>query len=148
MAGDTAGTAELYTPEMLRLATELADFPLAGDWQRMGEARSSTCGSTLRLGSELDPDCRIAGLGLEVRACAIGQAAAAIFAHHAVGRNEREIADCLAGLRAWLAGEGKRPAWPRLGLLDRASNYPGRHGAILLPWTAAANALSLAAEPE
>ena len=141
------GTAALYTPDLLRLAIELADYPIAGAWDRTGEARSSTCGSTLRLGCDLDIDGRIARLGLAVTACAVGQASAAIFVHHAVGRDHADIAHGRTALRAWLTGEGGRPDWPRMDLLDRARDYPGRHGAILLPWTAAADALSLSQEP-
>ena len=34
------------------------------------------------------------------------------------------------------------PDWPDLEMLAPALPYPGRHGAILLPWRAAADALS------
>jgi NifU-like protein involved in Fe-S cluster formation len=139
--------AKLYTPELLALAVELAQHPLDPALQVVGEARSSTCGSTLALGLALDPAGRIEHLGLRVRACAVGQASAAIFARHARGRDAADLDRALADLRRWLAGEGELPAWPDLALIAPAQAYPGRHGAILLPWVAAAIALSTGPAP-
>jgi len=82
---------------------------------------------------------------MRVRACAVGQASAAIFARHAAGRNLAEINDVLARLEAWLDDEGPAPEWPGLALVAPARAYPARHGAMLLPWKAAAAALSSAA---
>lgn len=134
--------ARLYTPELLGLAVELARYPLEDTLRITGEARSPACGSTLTLSLALDDAERIARVGLRVRACAIGQAAAAIFARHAAGRDGSDLAATLAAMRDWLAGEGASPAWPDLVLLEPARGYSGRHGAILLPWLAATSALS------
>jgi NifU-like protein involved in Fe-S cluster formation len=134
--------ARLYTPELLGLAVELARHPALTQAAVRGEARSATCGSTLAMDLELDEAGRIQQLGLRVQACAVGQAAAAIFARHAAGRNAGDIGATLRGLEAWLAGEGELPDWPDLALIDAARDYPGRHGAILLPWRAALAALS------
>jgi NifU-like protein involved in Fe-S cluster formation len=140
-----AAAQRLYTPELLALAVELAEYPPLDSAPAHGEARSPTCGSTLGLDLALDDRGRIARLGLRVRACAVGQASAAIFARHAPGRDCAEISDVLARLEAWLADEGPAPDWPDLALVAPASAYPGRHGAMLLPWKAAAAALSSAA---
>jgi hypothetical protein len=48
-------------------------------------------------------------------------------------------------LERWLAGEGDLPAWSGIGALAPARDHPGRHGALLLPWKAACEALSQAA---
>ncbi len=134
--------ARLYTPELLGLAVELARYPLADTLRITGEARSPACGSTLTLSLALDDADRIARIGLRVRACAVGQAAATIFARHAAGRDGVELAATLAAMRRWLAAEGAMPAWPDLALIEPARDYPGRHGAMLLPWLAATCALS------
>ena len=135
----------LYTPELLALAVELAEYPPLETAQVRGEARSPTCGSTLAIDLALDQRGRIARLGLRVRACAVGQGAAAIFARHSPGRDFAGIRDALAGLEAWLDDEGPAPDWPDLALVAAARAYPARHGAMLLPWKAAAAALSSAA---
>jgi NifU-like protein involved in Fe-S cluster formation len=134
--------ARLYTPELLALAVDLARWPRIPDAALHGEARSPTCGSTLAMDLGLDPDGRIGPLGMTVRACAIGQASAAIFARSVEGRRPEEIAQSLARIEAWLAGEAPLPEWPGLAQVEPAQAYPARHGAMLLPWKAALAALS------
>jgi NifU-like protein involved in Fe-S cluster formation len=131
----------LYTPELLALAVDLAKWPPL-ESGRHGEARSPTCGSTLALDLDLDAAARVERLGMRVRACAVGQAAAAIFAHHASGRNRAELATALTQLEAWLGHDGEVPDWPEIAPLAPARAYPARHGAMLLPWRAALAALS------
>lgn len=139
-----AGGSRLYTPEVLALAVSLAQYPPGPDLPLRGSARSRACGSTLDLGLRLDGGQRIAGLGLEVKACAIGQAAAALFASAAQGRAASDIDAAHDALVAWLSGEGPMPEWPGLAVLEQAQAYPARHGAILLPWKAAQAALGKA----
>jgi NifU-like protein involved in Fe-S cluster formation len=134
-----ASAATLYTPEVLALATSLARYPLSEELPLRGTARSQSCGSTLELGLALDEG-RITGVGLRTHACAIGQAAAAIFAGTAAGRT---LADIMASEREvtdWLSG-GPLPNWPGIATISAAAAYPGRHGAVLLPWRAALSAL-------
>ncbi len=45
-------------------------------------------------------------------------------------------------MRAWLAGEGRSPTGPGSRPSPAARDYPARHGAILLAWQAAGEALS------
>jgi NifU-like protein involved in Fe-S cluster formation len=132
----------LYTPELLALAVRLAEYPLTGDLLLTGEARSRSCGSTLAMGLATDADGRIERLGLRVAACAIGQASAAIFAAAAQGRNVDDLAATLAALEAWLDASGPLPDWPGIDALAAAQAYSARHGAMLLPWKAALDALS------
>lgn len=139
-----ASAGALYTPEVLGLATGLAAFPLDDSLPLRGRARSPACGSALELGLELDAGERIARLGIKAHSCAIGQASAAIFAGHAVGRSRQELAATLAALEGWLAG-GPRPDWPGITAIAAARDFPGRHGAMLLPWKAALDALCTAA---
>jgi NifU-like protein involved in Fe-S cluster formation len=136
-----ASAAALYTPEVLALATALAAFPLDPDLALRGTARSPACGSSLELGLALDPEGRIERLGLRAHACAIGQAAAAIFAKSAPGQGRDDLAAALAGLELWLSGDGAMPAWPGLEAIAAARAYSARHGAILLAWRAALEAL-------
>jgi NifU-like protein involved in Fe-S cluster formation len=134
--------ARLYTPELLALAVDLARWPRLVEAPLHGDARSPTCGSTLTLDLAIDEAGRIERLGMAVRACAVGQASAAIFARSAEGQGPGEIAQTLARLEAWLAGEGAMPDWPGLTPIEPARGYPARHGAMLLPWKAALAALS------
>ena len=141
-----AGTAKLYSPALLGLATGLARFPLTGDLPLAAEARSRSCGSTIALGLALAEDGRIARIGMRVSACAIGQASAALLAEGSEGAEPDSILATADALQAWLAGEGELPGgWPGLAPLAPARAHPGRHEALLLPWKAAREALSQAA---
>jgi NifU-like protein involved in Fe-S cluster formation len=136
---------KLYTPELLGLATGLASFPLTDDLPLRAEARSRSCGSVIALGLALDHDGLVSEVGVKVKACAIGQASTALLALWVRGNNPGGVCQTAAALEAWLAGEGDLPAWPGIKALAPARDYPGRHGALLLPWTAASKALSQAA---
>lgn len=138
MAGPARG---LYTPDILAAATGLSAFPWIDDLPLRGEARSRSCGSSITLALSIDADGRIAQLGLRPHACAVGQAAAHVFASAAQGRSLGELKAARVELAAWLAGEGMQPDWPGAGLLEPARAYPARHAAILLAWDAAISAL-------
>jgi len=132
----------LYTPELLTLAIRLADYPWNDDLQQLGDARSKSCGSTIALGLDVDSTGAIASLGMRVRACAVGQASAAIFADAAIGKDRQAIGAMLDALALWLTDDGPLPDWPGLAVIEPAKAFPGRHGAIKLPWEAAFAALS------
>ena len=134
-------SAALYNAEVLGLATSLADYPLSADLPLRGSARAPTCGSIIELGLAVDAAGKLTGVGLRAQACAIGQAAAAIFAQSAPGSNRREIENSLCATERWLAG-GALPSWPGFGVIAAARDYPARHGAILLAWRAALVALA------
>ena len=132
----------LYSPEILAAAVGLADFPLDPALPFRGEARARSCGSSLKLGLSLDEHGRIASVGCRAQACAVGQAAARIFAVAAPGRTLAEVSAERASLAGWLRAEAPIPDWPGIALLDAARDYPARHGAILLAWDAALAALA------
>jgi len=131
----------LYTPQVLALATSLARFPWDDSLLQQGSARSQSCGSSLALALSTDAEGRITQIGLRAHACAIGQAAAAIFAEAAMGHSRIELEASLEAISAWLANDGALPDWPGLGTIAAARAYPARHGAIKLAWKAALEAL-------
>lgn len=134
----------LYTPELLAAAVELAQWPPLECAPLHGTARSPTCGSSIALDLRLDSEGRIDAIGLRVRACAIGQAAAAVFSRHARGCDLAAITRMHDRFAAWLDEEAPAPDWPDLELIAPARDYRARHGAMLLPWKAALAGLSSA----
>jgi NifU-like protein involved in Fe-S cluster formation len=127
-----------YTLDILRLA---ASLPLEGDLagaDASGEARSATCGSTLRCSVRLDGE-RIAELAQKVTACAYGQASAALVQQWAIGRSGVEIVAMKRRLAAWLSGHGQLPQG--FEALRPVQGRSGRHGAVLLPFDALIAAL-------
>lgn len=138
--------AKLYSPALLGLATELAQFPLSDALPLRAEARSRSCGSVIALGLALAENGRVGQIGMTVSACAIGQASAALLARSALGADPARIVDTTATITTWLAGESGLPDWPGLDVLSPALPHPGRHGALLLPWKATCEALSSGAK--
>ena len=132
----------LYTPAVLAAATGLAAWPWDETLAFKGQARSRTCGSALAMGLALDGAGHIVAIGIRAHACAIGQAAAHAFASAATGQNQAAIAAARAALGDWLTGEGDLPDWPGIDVIAAARAYPARHGAIVLAWDAALDALA------
>ncbi|QGN56223.1 iron-sulfur cluster assembly scaffold protein [Novosphingobium sp. Gsoil 351] len=127
---------------MLAATVGLAEFPFDPDLPLVGEARSRSCGSSLRIALSCDDAGRIERIGCRAQACAVGQAAAHVFLAGSPGRSRAEVAETRDALALWLGGEGPAPDWRGIGLLDAARDYPARHGAILLAWDAALAALA------
>jgi len=133
-------SAVLYTPEILRLAVASAGYPRLDHPDVTVERRSKTCGSTIIVDLTLADDGRVVGYGHEVRACALGQAAAAVFARQIIGRDAAALSAARETLAAWLDGTGAMPDWPGIETLAAALGYPARHGSMRMVFEAAAEA--------
>jgi NifU-like protein involved in Fe-S cluster formation len=135
----------LYNREILRLAAAIPHLGRLPQPQGSAERRSALCGSTVVVDVALDGEGRVAALGQDVKACALGQAAAALMGAHALGRTAEDIAGARDALRDYLAGTaGTAGAWPGLDIFADARAFPARHGSILLPFEAAAEAAARA----
>lgn len=131
----------LYTMDILRLAASSARFERIDGPDASVERRSPVCGSRVIIDVAMDGGNRIRSIGGEIRACAFGQASAAMLHDHAVGRTSEELEGVLNELRLFLAGEVETVAdLPMIDSFVRARAHPGRHPAILLPFEAAAMA--------
>ena len=100
---------DLYTASILRLA---ANMPRAGRLDApdaSSEKVSRLCGSRVLVDLRLEGD-RVADFAQEVKACALGQAAAAVLGEHVLGARVDEIESARDQLAAMLKAGG---AWPR-----------------------------------
>jgi NifU-like protein involved in Fe-S cluster formation len=93
------------------------------------------------MGLQTDENSRISKLAMAAQACAVGQASAAIFGNGAIGKTRSELESAVADIERWLKAAGHMPDWPRFDAIAPAQSYSARHGAILLPWKAALDAL-------
>lgn len=136
----------LYTREILRLAVSIPHQQRLNDPDGTAELRSRTCGSKVAADVALTDGGMLQDLGLEISACALGQASAAILGAQAIGKSGAEIESTRANLAAFLAGEVDSPGtWPDMDKLTAAQDHKGRHAAILLPYDAVIGALADAA---
>jgi NifU-like protein involved in Fe-S cluster formation len=136
---------KLYSQRILALA---ASIPHLGHLAEPGARvmkRSPLCGSTVTADVTLDRDGRISDFAQDVRACALGQASAAIAGAKIIGRSRAELETARDELRAMLTG-GPVPSAPFDGydVLEPARDYKNRHASIMLALEAAAEAAAQA----
>jgi NifU-like protein involved in Fe-S cluster formation len=135
----------LYSRDILRLAASIPHHHRLDHPQARVEKNSPVCGSRVVVDVVLDAEGRIVALGQEVKACALGQASAALMGAHAFGRTQADLADAADALGRFLAGESDDPGtWPGLAVFAEARRFPARHASILLAFQAAAEAAARA----
>ncbi|MBV8593500.1 MAG: iron-sulfur cluster assembly scaffold protein [Caulobacteraceae bacterium] len=135
----------LYSDRILSLA---ANLPHAGRLARpdaSSEKVSRLCGSRIVVDLVVR-DGRVADFAQEVKACALGQAAAAVLGESVLGATPEEIELALEAFRAMLKAGGAPPEgrFSGLAMLQPVKDYPPRHASTLLAFEAAAEACRLA----
>lgn len=139
-------SAPLYNATILRLATSIPHQARLADPQASAEKRSPVCGSRVTVDVKVDREGRVSDLGQEVRACALGQASAALMGEHAIGRSPAELAAARDALTDFLAGRRDDPGdWPGLEIFAPARPHSARHASIRLAFEAVAEAAAIAA---
>lgn len=143
--------APLYNAEILRLAAAISHAGRLDDPHATARRTSPVCGSRVTVDVKVDRDGRITHYGQDVRACALGQASAAILGSGIIDETAVSLARAHGLLAAWLKGEGSLPAelaarFPRLALFEPARAHPARHASICLSFEAAAAAAAEAAQ--
>jgi NifU-like protein involved in Fe-S cluster formation len=141
-------SAALYNNTILRLATSIPHHARLPEPQASAERRSPICGSRVTIDVRMNDDGRIAELGQEVRACALGQASAALMGEHAIGRSLAELEAARDALTDFLAGRRDDPGeWPGLEIFAPARPHSARHPSIRLAFEAVAEAAAKATDP-
>lgn len=148
MSGD-GDLIKLYSTRILALA---ADIPNTGRLEASDASvkkRSPLCGSTVTVDIVMR-DGRISAFGQDVKACALGQAAASVVGASIVGTTPDQVAQARDQLRAMLKSGGPTPAAPFDGLevLRPAADFKNRHASILLALEAATEACQKALEAQ
>lgn len=144
--GDAPDLIDLYSKRILALAADIPHAGLLEAPQGRSTQRSPLCGSTVTADVTV-ADGRIEGLGLDVKACALGQASASVLGRIAVGMTRAEIAAGRDALKAMLKDGAPPPAAPFEGIevLLPARDYRNRHASIMLAWDAVLGAMDAAA---
>jgi len=137
---------DLYSARILTLA---ANLPHAGRLpapEGTGERVAKLCGSRATVDVTLDDQGRVADFAQDVKACALGQAAAGVLGQAAVGASVGEIADARDAMVAMLksGGEGPVGRFEDLRLLRQVADYPARHASTLVAVEATLEAVNQA----
>ncbi|KAB7646558.1 iron-sulfur cluster assembly scaffold protein [Polymorphobacter fuscus] len=136
----------LYNTRILRLAAATAGAARLDAPQGSAVKVSPVCGSKVTADIDLDGDRRIVRHGQEVRACALGQAAATLVGTAIIGSDLDRLRAARAEVADWLAGHSDAvPSWPGMDVFAPARPHRARHPSILLAFDAAIAAAEQAA---
>ncbi|MCV2865662.1 iron-sulfur cluster assembly scaffold protein [Albidovulum sediminicola] len=136
---------KLYSQRILALAADIPHLGRLAQPTATARRRSPLCGSTVTVDLVVE-DGRIADFAQDVKACALGQASAAVVGGAIIGRTRAEVEKARDELRAMLKEGGPVPSAPFDGLevLLPARDYKNRHASILLALEATAEAFASA----
>lgn len=140
---------KLYSTRILALAADIPHHTRLNAPDATVKKRSPLCGSTVTVDVQVK-DGKVVGFGQDVKACALGQAAAAVTGGAMIGRTLEEIHAGRDALRAMLKSGGPVPAAPFDGfeVLEPARDYKNRHASILLSIEATAEAMEQALQSD
>jgi len=101
------------------------------------ERVAKLCGSRVTVDVVVE-DGRVLDFAQDVRACALGQASAAVLGAHVIGASVAELQLARDQLHAMLKAEGPAPQgrFADLAVLEPVKDYPARHASTLLAFEA------------
>jgi NifU-like protein involved in Fe-S cluster formation len=134
---------DIYNDKILELA---ANIPRQGRLAAPGataKAHSKLCGSTIIVDLSMQ-DGKVTDFAHDVKACALGQAAASLMARHVIGATAPELRQLRDEVRAMLKENGPPPhgKWAEIALLEPIRDYKARHASTLLTFEATVDAIN------
>lgn len=138
---------DLYHNRVLELAADIPHVGTLADAHGSATKVSRICGSSVRVDVKLSDDGqKVEAIAVDPEACALGQAATAILAEHAVGATYDELAIARDQLRAMLkdGAEPPRGRFWELRHLEGVRDYPPRHASTMLAFEAILAAIETA----
>jgi NifU-like protein involved in Fe-S cluster formation len=134
---------EIYNTRILELAGAMTHNARLTNPDATASAHSKLCGSDIEIDLNMK-DGRVSDYGQTVKACLLGQAAAAIIAREIVGSTPEEFHKVAGEMRAMLKDNGPPPSgrWADLATLEPVRNYKARHTSTLLVFDAVEKALN------
>jgi NifU-like protein involved in Fe-S cluster formation len=132
-----ANFSQVYNHRILDLA---ANMPRQGRLpapSASAKAHSKLCGSTVIVDLVMKEGL-VVDFAHEVKACALGQAAASIMARNVIGSSGAELRALRDQVRAMLKENGPPPQgkWAEIALLEPVREYKARHASTLLTFDA------------
>lgn len=141
MSGET-DLIKLYSAKILKLAADMPNIGRLENPDASVKRRAPLCGSTVTVDLKTDGEI-ITDYAADVKACALGQAAASVVGGSIIGCTPAQVIAARDALKAMLKSNGPAPDAPFDGLevLRPASEYKNRHASIMLTLDAAAEAV-------
>ena len=136
---------DLYTNNILELASTIPITTRLKQPDVTVTRRTAICGSSITLDLNIS-DSKISEIGIDIKACALGQASACIFLTHAVGTEIKVISELRKNLKIFLDKGSfliKEP-FAEYKYFKPAQKVPYRHDSVLLILDASIEALQKA----
>lgn len=137
---------ELYSARILRLAANLPHSGRLSAPQGTGERVAKLCGSKAIVDVTLDAVGRVETFAQDIKACALGQAAAGVLGEVVVGTSLDELVAARDAMSAMLKADGEGPTGRFEGLraLKQVTDYPARHASTMVAVEATLDAVRAA----
>ena len=134
---------DIYNQRILELAGNIPRLGRLDGPQATARAHSKLCGSTVIVDLSM-ADGKVSDYAQDVKACALGQAAASVVGRHVIGATAAELRGVRDRVRAMLKENGAPPdgAWADAAVLEPVRDFKARHASTLLAFEAAAQAAS------
>jgi len=134
---------DLYSKRILALAANIALTERLDNPQSTVKKRSPMCGSMVTVDICISEN-KVVDYGHEVKACALGQAAASVISKSIIGIDVDQIITAREELINMLTKDGSTPSKPfeELEVLQPARDFKNRHSSILLTFDAIADAIN------
>lgn len=135
--------SDLYTKDILRWTMKIPHIGHLDGADHEAKVHSRVCGSRITIQANV-LDARLQMYAWEVKACALGQASAAIVGAEIVGASKNDIISARTALERqikhgeaidWSSLQGGK--WSDLEDLAIVNGHSGRYGSVLLPFDAA-----------
>lgn len=136
---------DLYSARVLALAANMPGAGRLAAPEGTSQKVSKLCGSVVTVDLSLK-DGRVSDFAQEVKACALGQASAAVLGAHVMGASVAELTEARDALKAMLKEGGPAPEgrFADLKVLEVVRDYPARHASTMLAFEAAVEAAARA----
>lgn len=137
---------DLYSARILTLAANLPHAGRLAAPEGTAERVAKLCGSRAIIDVVLDDAGRVAEFAQDVKACALGQAAAGVLGESVLGSTVAELLETREAMLAMLkcGGEGPSGRFEGLRVLKQVADYPARHASTLVAIEATLEAVQAA----
>ncbi len=137
---------DLYSAHILMLAANLPHAGRLAKPQGTGERVAKLCGSRAVVDVALDHAGRVIDFAQDVKACALGQAAAGVVGESVIGASADELREARDAMRDMLKSGGEGPAgrFEGLRVLRQVADYPARHASTMVAIEATLEAIEAA----
>lgn len=128
---------EIYNARILDLAGNIGHIGRLASPDATATRHSRLCGSQMTVDIRMEGDV-VVDYAQEVKACALGQAAAAVMARHVVGATAAELRQARDDMFAMLKEGAAPPAgrFAELSCLEPVRDFKARHASTMLVFEA------------